>query len=56
LTFLGINLYTRFFEFFWNAMPKAIFFVVLGLSLWALGHYAEKVWQLGRKPHDQTDD
>ncbi|TFZ50036.1 DUF2157 domain-containing protein [Serratia proteamaculans] len=56
LTFLGINLYTRFFEFFWGAIPKAIFFVLLGLSLWALGHYAEKIWQLGRKPHDLTDD
>ncbi|WP_199636892.1 DUF2157 domain-containing protein [Serratia sp. PAMC26656] len=56
LTFLCINLYTRFFEFFWDSMPKAIFFVVLGLSLWALGHYAEKIWQLGRKPHDLTDD
>ncbi len=56
LTFLGINLYTRLFEFFWDSMPKAIFFALLGLSLWALGHYAEKIWQLGRKPHDVTDD
>jgi hypothetical protein len=30
--------------------------VLLGLSLWALGHYAEKIWQLGRKLHDVTDD
>ncbi|TQI81770.1 putative membrane protein DUF2157 [Serratia fonticola] len=56
LTFLAINLYTRFFEFFWDSMPKAVFFVVLGLSLWALGHYAEKIWQLGRKPHDIADE
>ncbi|HGM5992717.1 DUF2157 domain-containing protein [Serratia marcescens] len=56
LTFLGINLYTRLFEFFWDSMPKTIFFALLGLSLWALGHYAEKIWQLGRKPHDVTDD
>ena len=41
LTFLGINLYTRLFEFFWDSIPKAVFFVLLGLSLWALGHYAE---------------
>ncbi len=25
LTFLGINLYTRLFEFFWDSMPKTIF-------------------------------
>ncbi|MFX7965213.1 DUF2157 domain-containing protein, partial [Acinetobacter baumannii] len=56
LTFLGINLYTRLFEFFWDSMPKTIFFALLGLSLWALGHYAEKIWQLGRQPHDVTDD
>jgi hypothetical protein len=56
LTFLGINLYTRFFEFFWDSIPKAFFFVVLGLSLWALGNYAEKIWQLGRQPQDVTDD
>ncbi|AHG19075.1 membrane protein [Chania multitudinisentens RB-25] len=56
LTFLGINLYTRFFEFFWDSMPKAVFFVLLGISLWALGHYAEKIWRLGRQPQDMTDD
>lgn len=55
LTFLGINLYTRFFELFWDSMPKVIFFVVLGISLWALGHYAEKIWQLGRQPQDVID-
>ncbi len=26
LTFLAINLYTRFFEFFWNGMHKVLFF------------------------------
>lgn len=56
LTFLGINLYTRFFEFFWDSMPKAIFFIVLGISLWALGHYAENIWRLGRQSQDATDD
>ncbi len=37
LTFLGINLYTRMFEFFWDrdSTPKAIFFVLLGLSMLA---------------------
>lgn len=56
LTFLGINLYTRFFEFFWDSMPKAIFFILFGISLWALGHYAETIWRLGRQSQDVTDD
>ncbi len=48
LTFLFINLYTRFFEFFWDSMHKAIFFAVLGASFWYLGAHAEKIWALGR--------
>lgn len=50
LTFLFINLYTRFFELFWNSMHKAIFFALLGLSFWYLGTKAEKIWNLGRTP------
>ncbi|WP_127958221.1 DUF2157 domain-containing protein [Serratia microhaemolytica] len=52
LTFLAINLYTRFFEFFWLPLSKSLFFLLLGLSLWLLGHYAEKIWQLtAKKPY-----
>lgn len=50
LTFLFINLYTRFFELFWNSIHKAIFFALLGLSFWYLGVKAEKIWNLGRTP------
>lgn len=50
LTFLFINLYTRFFELFWNSMHKAVFFALLGLSFWYLGTKAEKIWNLGRTP------
>lgn len=42
--FLFINLYTRFFEYFWDAIDKSIFFALLGLSLWFIAHKAEKIW------------
>lgn len=48
LTFFLINLYTRFFEYFWDATHKTIFFTLLALSFWYLGSRAEKIWQLGR--------
>ncbi len=48
LTFLFINLYTRFFEFFWDGLHKALFFGLLGISLWLVGRYAEKLWLLGK--------
>ena len=31
---LFINLYTRFFELFWNSPHKTIFFALLGISFW----------------------
>lgn len=43
LTFLIINLYTRFFEHFWEELHAAVFFGLLGISLWALGHYAQRM-------------
>lgn len=50
ITFLFINLYTRFFEHFWNNTHKAIFFAILAVSFWYLGSRAEKIWYLGRSP------
>ncbi len=47
ITFLFINLYTRFFEYFWNATHKAIVFALLGASFWFLGTRAEKIWHIG---------
>lgn len=47
ITFLFINLYTKFFEYFWNATHKAIFFAILGASLWYIGSKAEKIWNIG---------
>jgi hypothetical protein len=48
LSFLGINLYTRFFEYFWDSLHKAVFFALLAASLWYLGRRAEAIWNMGR--------
>ncbi|TXR53715.1 DUF2157 domain-containing protein [Reinekea thalattae] len=47
LTFIFINLYTKFFEYFWQGTHKAIFFAILALSFWYLGTRAEKIWHMG---------
>ncbi len=49
LTFLLINLYTRYFEYFWDAIPETVFFTVLALTLWAVGRKAETLWHLGQR-------
>jgi hypothetical protein len=52
ITFLLINLYTRYFEHFWNATHKAIFFAILAVSFWFIGTKAEAIWNVrlkGRK-------
>ena len=49
LTFLAINLYTRFFEFFWDGMHKVVFFVILAVSLAVIGRYAERIWHAGER-------
>lgn len=46
LTFIFINLYTRFFEYFWSSTHKALFFALLAVSFWYLGSRAEKIWHL----------
>ena len=46
LTFIFINLYTRFFEYFWEGTHKAVFFALLALSFWYFGSRAEKIWHL----------
>ena len=46
LTFIFINLYTRFFEYFWSGTHKALFFALLAVSFWYLGTKAEAIWQL----------
>lgn len=53
ITFLFINLYTKYFEYFWNVSHKAIFFAVLAVSFWLVGRYAEKAYNAlkGRLTH-----
>ena len=46
LAFIFINLYTRFFELFWEPMHKAVFFAILAASFWYLGAKTEKIWRL----------
>jgi hypothetical protein len=42
ILFLLVNLYSRYFEFFWDNMNKGIFFVVLAVSFYAVGRWLEK--------------
>jgi hypothetical protein len=44
VTFLGINLYTRFFELFWSNL-----FALLAASFWYVGSKAETIWNFGRE-------
>ncbi|MCL2644564.1 MAG: DUF2157 domain-containing protein [Betaproteobacteria bacterium] len=46
ITFLFINLYTKYFEFFWDATHKAVFFLIIAGSFWLIGSHAEKIWNL----------
>lgn len=57
LTFLFINLYTKYFEYFWEDMHKAVFFFILAISFWLLGRKAEAIWNLEfiPKPGDGAD-
>lgn len=44
LTFLLINVYTRYFEYLWDNINRAIFFALLALSFWFIGKWAERLW------------
>jgi hypothetical protein len=46
ITFLFINLYTRYFEYFWDSWHKAVFFCILAASFWLIGRRAEKIWNV----------
>ena len=49
LVFIFINLFSRFFECFWDLLPKAAFFTLLAICFWGLGAKAEKIWTLTAK-------
>lgn len=46
ITFLLINIYTRYVEYLWDITDKAVFFGVLAISFWLIGRKAEKIWNL----------
>ena len=43
LVFFAVNLYTRFYEYFWDAMPKSLFFIVGGAALILGGIWVERM-------------
>ncbi|TLV00800.1 hypothetical protein [Dyadobacter luticola] len=42
LFFFLVNIYTRYFEYFWDRTNKGIFFALLALSFWFVGRKAEQ--------------
>lgn len=46
ITFLLINIYTRYFEYLWDLTDKTVFFSILAFSFWLLGRKAEKIWNV----------
>lgn len=40
--FFIVNIYTRYFEYFWDRTNKGLFFAVLAISFWWVGKKAEK--------------
>lgn len=49
ITFFVLNIYTRYIEFCWALMPKALFFALMALSFWLVGKQAEKFWKTEKK-------
>jgi len=54
ITFLIIFLYTKYFEYFWDESNKTVFFSVLALSFWLVGHKAEKIWNINTRPSNNS--
>ena len=50
IVFLGIDLYTRFYEYFWDSLSRAMFFIVAGFVALALAFVFEKQLKPD-KPH-----
>lgn len=43
IVFFAVNVYTRFYEYFWDAMPKSLFFIIGGATLIAGGAWVERI-------------
>ena len=52
IAFLLLNLYTRYFEYFWDNLHKVVFFSILALSFWLIGRKAEQIWNLSGQKKD----
>ena len=42
LLFLILNIYTRYFEYFWDITNKGLFFAIMALSFWFVGRKLEQ--------------
>lgn len=49
IAFLLLNIYTRYFEYFWDSLHKVVFFTILAISFWLIGRKAENIWNLADK-------
>lgn len=47
IVFFVLNLYTRFFEYLWDNINRAVFFLLLAVSFWFVGRWAERMWNRG---------
>lgn len=43
IVFFLLNIYTRYFEYFWDRTNKGLFFAILALSFWLIGRKAEQM-------------
>ncbi|MGN0019625.1 MAG: DUF2157 domain-containing protein [Sphingobacterium hotanense] len=43
--FFILNLYTRFVEYLWDNINRTVFFLILAVSFWFVGRWAEKIWK-----------
>lgn len=48
IVFLGINLYTRFYEYYWDDLSKAAFFTVAGIIALVLAYIFERQLKTGK--------
>jgi len=46
IVFLLLNIYTRYFEYFWDSLHKVIFFSIMAISFWLIGRKSENIWSL----------
>jgi hypothetical protein len=55
LVFFLINIYSRYFEYFWDKTNKGLFFVILAFSFWWIGRTAEK-WRKKQLTRELTQE